>query len=311
MRHIFIINPELGNISTAESIRAQLKERAKREHFDYLVFNTEYSGHETKLAAQMEDLFSDEELRFYCCGGMGTFNNMLQGIKDFKKNQVAFYPCGISSDILKVFGRGRRYFTSLDNLIDGVVTPMDLIRTDNFVAVNNIICGGGTRLVKKLDFLKNNFRMIMPFNYTFFGMLNTLFGRGNAYNINIDGVKYSGNYKMVLIGNGSFLSARFSPLAWANVYDGILDFYMMKVCSTKDVLSANRNYHKYNNPDAVKLIGIVTTGIEFEICSRDNRPIMIARDGEIQEVNSLKGHIEPGALNFVIPSKLFAEMNHE
>ena len=69
MLQIFIINSFSGDETTTIGIREELE---KIKDMEYLVFNSEYPGHEGEMARQMCNLFPEEKIRFYACGGTGT-----------------------------------------------------------------------------------------------------------------------------------------------------------------------------------------------------------------------------------------------
>ena len=76
MLQIFIINSFSGDETTTIGIREELE---KIKDMEYLVFNSEYPGHEGEMARQMCNLFPEERIRFYACGGTGTFRNRSAG----------------------------------------------------------------------------------------------------------------------------------------------------------------------------------------------------------------------------------------
>ena len=79
MLQIFIINSFSGDETTTIGIREELE---KIKDMEYLVFNSEYPGHEGEMARQMCNLFPEEKIRFYACGGTGTFRNILKGVPE-------------------------------------------------------------------------------------------------------------------------------------------------------------------------------------------------------------------------------------
>lgn len=100
MRHIFFINPYAGRNAFAANLR---KELSQFDGFEYLILNIGHKGEEAELMEMIQSYFEDEMIRIYCCGGSGTLQNILSCINDFSKFEVAFYPCGMTNDFLKVF----------------------------------------------------------------------------------------------------------------------------------------------------------------------------------------------------------------
>ena len=88
MVHIFLINPYAGKRTFADGLRKKLKEIPD---FNYFVFNIGHAGEEAELVRKIRNIFDDEKLRFYCCGGSGTMRNMLNGFDNFDNVEIAFF----------------------------------------------------------------------------------------------------------------------------------------------------------------------------------------------------------------------------
>ena len=99
MLQIFIINSFSGDETTTIGIREELE---KIKDMEYLVFNSEYPGHEGETARQMCNLFPEERIRFYACGGTGTFRNILKGVpeEDLGRVEIAEAAYGLTNDFL-------------------------------------------------------------------------------------------------------------------------------------------------------------------------------------------------------------------
>ena len=128
MRHIFIINPVAGNKPQKENFYSEILDICRKNDIDPLVFISEYPGYEKEMTEKICALFPNEFLRFYSVGGSGTLVNIISGIKDFTRTEVACYPTGLSNDILKSYGDTAGEFKSLENLINGRVDYLDVIR---------------------------------------------------------------------------------------------------------------------------------------------------------------------------------------
>ena len=107
MIHIFIVNPYAGKGAFADDLRLKL---SRIEGLNYFVFSTRYKGHETELVKEIQDIFENEKLRFYCCGGSGTMRNMLNGFEKLDDAEIAFFPCGLTNDFLKMFDKDEARF---------------------------------------------------------------------------------------------------------------------------------------------------------------------------------------------------------
>ena len=83
--------------------------------------------------------------------------NMLNGLDDFSNVEVAFFPCGMTNDFLKVLG-GEEPFKNIDALINGKTVPVDYIKTNYGVAINT----KGMRCSRDNDYVYIEKNMAIP-----------------------------------------------------------------------------------------------------------------------------------------------------
>lgn len=199
MIHIFIINPFAGEKTFADDLRTKLE---SVKNLDYFVFNTRYEGYETELVKKVLKIFEDEKLRFYCCGGSGTMRNMLNGFDDLSKAEVAFFPCGLTNDFLKMFGKDEERFHQIEELINGDVIEVDYIKTNHGVSLNTLSTGLDSNCLNKMD----DYRMLRflkrELPYTMATVYSAFVSRPYEYEIIIDGKDHSGKMAEIFIGNG-------------------------------------------------------------------------------------------------------------
>lgn len=140
MLQIFIINSFSGDETTTIGIREELE---KIKDMEYLVFNSEYPGHEGEMARQMCNLFPEEKIRFYACGGIGTFRNILKGVpeEDLGRVEIAEAAYGLTNDFLNIYGEEREKFKDFRNFIAGKVQPLDYLQTSIGPAHNTVSLG--------------------------------------------------------------------------------------------------------------------------------------------------------------------------
>lgn len=147
MLHIFVINPYAGDMTFANNLREKI---SKIPNLPYFIFNTRSVGYEGEIVGKIQHFFPDEQLRFYCCGRSGTIRNMLNGFESFENVEIAYYPCGLTNDFLKVFGEEEKRFHNLEELVYGEVVDIDYIRTNHGVALNTLSFGMDTDFNEKL-----------------------------------------------------------------------------------------------------------------------------------------------------------------
>ena len=118
MVNVFIVNPVAGTIDRTEIIQREL---GYRSDIQYILFNTEEAGQERPLVKRILDIFDDEPVRVFICGGSGTLSNSIDAMEeqDFDHVEIGYYPCGTTNDFLKNFGDLSIGFDNLNAVIDG------------------------------------------------------------------------------------------------------------------------------------------------------------------------------------------------
>ncbi len=216
--HIFIVNPWAGRLTFATDLRKKL---SKMRDIQYFVFNTRYAGHEKTLVKDIQNIFENERLRFYCCGGSGTMRNMLNAFEDLSDVEVAFFPCGLTNDFLKVFGEAEKQFSDIEELINGEVVRVDYIKSNHGVALNTFSTGLDVTVIEKakeyrfLNFLAPN----MP--YSVASVYAMLLSHQYSYEVEMDDRKFEGKAVEVFFGNGKFLGGSLNFAPSADVTDGL------------------------------------------------------------------------------------------
>ena len=199
MVHIFIINPFAGRQTFADDLRTKLN---SIKNLDFFVFNTRYAGYETELVKKIQHIFAGVPMRFYCCGGSGTMKNMLNGFEDLSKTEIAFFPCGLTNDFLKMFGKDESRFHQIEELINGDIIEVDYIKSNHGISLNSLSTGLDSNCVNKM----NDYRILrhigddVPYSlatlYSIF-VSNTL-----EYELMLDDKVFIDKYAEIFIGNG-------------------------------------------------------------------------------------------------------------
>lgn len=303
--HIFIINPMAGGRDRSENIRKFL---SRKEQFQYLVFDTEGPGQEREIVQKMMKLFEGDDVRFYICGGSGTFQNAISAIDDLSKVEVTQYPCGATNDYLKVFGRSRKLFYNMDNLIRGEVRALDYLKCTDMNAMIFLSAG----ITAKIEQVAHNWKILLSANsgfiYTMAFFLVFLINHTVDYSIDIDGVDYSGEYGMLYIGNGVTLGGIYSPFPHTDPTDGQFEVLMLKKISSFKLV----RFMKYFQKGTLDKMGddcIIMKGSKISIRRKDEKNMVFNCDGETVIRNHMHCEVAKGGINYVVPrgAELFQE----
>lgn len=298
MLHIFIINPFAGDKTFADDLRTKL---SSIEGLDYFVFNTRYAGYETELVRKILHIFNGEKLRFYCCGGSGTMRNMLNGFDDFSKVEIAFFPCGLTNDFLKMFGESAQRFEQIEELIYGDVIDIDYIKSNYGVSLNTLSTGLDSNCLKKMDDFRL-FRVISKdLPYSIATVYSIFVSKTEEYELTLNGETRTGKFAEIFVGNGSIFggSLYFAERTCINDGKAIYSivgnkrgFGLLKVM----LALTGKKYDKY--PELMDL-GEVDR-IRFR--RADGQPFSINQDGDIiNDVTECEAEIVHKGMRFVVP----------
>ncbi len=298
MLHIFIINPFAGDKNFADNLRAKLDEI---KGLDYFVFNTRYKGYESELVRKIRRMFEGEELRFYCCGGSGTMRNILNGFDDISEAEVAFFPCGLTNDFLKMFGKDEPRFSNIEELINGDVINVDYIRTNHGVCLNTLSTGLDSNSVSKM----NDFRILRYFGsampYTFAILYSIFVSKTAEYEVTFDDKSVSGKFAEVFVGNGCVFGGNLFFAENTCVDDGKA---ILRIVGNKrgfpllyplSVITGK----KYDKHEKIMLCNDCR---KIRFCRKDGDKFTINQDGDlIKDIYYCEAEIVRKGLRFVVP----------
>ena len=298
MLHIFIINPFAGQKTFADDLRTKL---SSIKGLDYFVFNTRYAGYETELVKKIQRIFQGEKLRFYCCGGSGTMRNMLNGFDNLSEAEVAFFPCGLTNDFLKMFGSDEPRFHQIEELINGDVISIDYIKSSCGVSLNTLSTGLDSNCVSKMNdyrilrFLGNDVPYSVALVYSIF------VSKTHEYEISVDGRDYSGKFAEFFMGNGCIFGGSLYFAEHTCVNDGEALYSLVGNKRGFGLLSVmlsltGKKYAKY---PAIMELGQCS---KIKIRRTDGAPFTINQDGDlICDVTECEAEIVHKGLRFVVP----------
>lgn len=302
MRHIFIINTHAGQGKFSKNLRSELE---KIEDFEYFIFNTRGKEKEGPLIKKITSYFANERIRFYCCGGSGTFRNVLNSIENLDNVELAFFPCGMTNDYLKVFGSDQKYFRDIKNLIDGDVRLVDYIETNHGRALNAFSVGMDTRVIEGVERYRafGTINSKVPYRLA---ILFSLIGFDNyEYELTIDGKKSTHKGFEVYFGNGSYIGGniKFGVIDSAN--NGMANVFLGPRVNTFSVLPYLANSIKGSTEKNIKRGAKVQVASELSIKRVDGNEFSINYDGEISIPHtSFEARIVNRGLKLVVPKQV-------
>lgn len=299
MKHIFIVNPYAGSLTFANNLRQQLEQI---EGFEYFLFNSRYTGNETELTKKIVHFFPDEQLRIYACGGSGTMRNVLEGVGENPKVDLAFYPCGMTNDFLKVFSQeDRERFYDIEELIHGETITVDSILTNHGRALNTFSCGMDAEIMRYIA-KQHPVRTVgiqIPYSAYVFEALLRL--RKMDLRIRVDGRELDGCYDELCWGNGCVLGGSLCMPKGFVPNDGMGSYVLVPAKGHLAFVSILINLIRQRS-EYIEKHARVGHGKKMSVMRVDGGPIVANLDGEMLSAEGeWTVEMRPASVRFVVP----------
>ena len=291
MEHIFIINPVSGTSNARTVLEPAIQKAAADLSLSYQIILTEYPGHAREIAEKFSK--TGKPVRFYACGGDGTFNEVVSGTLGWPNAETACVPCGSGNDFVRNFGT-REEFLDLPNLIRGESCSIDLIKTQYGIAT--AICSAG--LDAQVAYGIPKFRRIpfaggeMAYKLS---ILTSLCSRlGHQLRIEADGEVFTGEFLMLAICNGRTYGGGFQAAPQADLQDGLLDLILVRKISRLRIAGVVKTYQQGGHLEDGKVIPELQDVMTFRrvrsvtVETLDQRPIVVTQENAPPEWNSMR-----------------------
>ncbi len=299
MKHIFIVNPYAGSMTFANNLRRQLE---KIDGFEYFLFNSRYTGNETELTKKIVQFFPDEQLRIYACGGSGTMRNVLEGVGENPHVDLAFYPCGMTNDFLKVFSQeDQERFYDIEELIHGETILVDSVLTNHGRALNTFSCGMDAEIMRYIA-TQHPVRTVgvqVPYSAYIFEALLRL--KKMDLKIRVDDKEMDGYYDELCWGNGCVLGGSLCMPKGFVPNDGLGSYVLVPSKGHLAFIRILVNLIRQKN-DFIEKNARVGHGKKMTIVRADRGPIVANLDGEMLSApGEWTIEIRPSSVRFVVP----------
>lgn len=303
MKHYLIINPAAGSHDPTEEIKAELNSLS--EKIDYEMYITNHQGDATEYIKSVLSA-TDEECRFYACGGDGTLNEVVAGAVGFENASVTAYPCGSGNDYIKYYG-SKDDFLSIKALVNGVEKKVDLIKACGRYAINAVHFGFDTAVLKTMLKVRRKFLIGGKNAYTTGVITSLIRSMKTLCSIKADG-EIIGNNKMLLatIANGKYVGGSYKCAPRSQNDDGFLEVCKVDTASRLafiKLVSIYKNGEHLHDKRIAKYINYKRAKkVEVEFDSIGD----VSIDGELVNVKKFTAEIVEKAIRFVVPVSLAA-----
>ena len=220
-----IANPASGRKKSSAKDLNEIYKHLNENKIEYRLFETQYYHHPYEIAKQITN--ENESGDLIVIGGDGTFNEVLNGIKDLSKWNIGLIPSGSGNDFAKAIN-----FTSKDKIkclktiLKKEVKPVDYIKVNDKVCAN--VLGSGIDVEVLVNFekhtkMKGSFRYLYSFIETFFKF------KWKEFDVSIDDGPFERKRGLlVTLCNGSHIGGGIPICPSAKANDGKLEFVFVK-----------------------------------------------------------------------------------
>ena len=119
----FIVNPSSSS-GRGSLLWKEIEKKLISDKIPYLLYMTDGDGAAKRFAEEITK--GDEDVTIVVCGGDGTMNEVVSGIRDYSKVTVGCIPTGSSNDLVRDLG------TTNDPLamLDIILNPTNVVKMD-------------------------------------------------------------------------------------------------------------------------------------------------------------------------------------
>ncbi len=317
MKHVFILNPAAGNGKSESYFLPRMIEAAKNQGIDYEIHRTVSTGDAERYVKRIcqkneKETFEQKELRFYSCGGDGTFHEVVNGAFGYTFAQVAMIPAGTGNDFPRNFPNSI-YFRNIEKQILGKEKWIDSIKMtrENFIdndqittqyGINMFNIGLDCEVVDQVGKVKT-YSFVSGLMAYGIGVAVVL-AKKEPIDVEImldENETLIGQRMLIAIGNGKYCGSGFKALPLSSPSDGMMDVGIVNNTSRTKFISLLGKYRKgthLNRKDTKDLV-------IYRKCKRmivsSKSPLKICTDGEISIGNRFTFEIIPESVKFSVP----------
>lgn len=306
MKHYFLINPVAGKGLTQKRLSEQILKIGKELGIQFELYKTQKQGDATEYVRQICCRSSDP-IRFYACGGDGTFQEAVIGALGFRQAEVTVIPCGSGNDFVRSFSVPDD-FSDLAKQIDGAPFPCDLLQVNDRYAVNLCNVGFDADIAYDMDKFKK-----IPFiggsaAYDISLVFNLLKRLGKKITLQIDDQPaFTVNSLLAAAANGRFYGGGYEAAPLALLNDGVLDLCRVDKISRFRIAGFVRYYKHGKHLETPGLKNVVHYDKCHSLQIKSEKQLRFVLDGEVYSSFDVTINILPAAFTLSVPQSCLSQ----
>lgn len=300
MKHLFIVNPAARQGGRTTFVTTLIHQTMERKGEDYEIYITQ--GPMDAVGKIEREAADCEDLRVYACGGDGTINECASACAGRPNVAMGCFPCGTGNDFVKLFGEEQEKFKNIAALVDGEISPLDIIRVNDRYALNITSVGLDSRVgVGVHEFDKLPVIGKGKSAYIVSALVNFCRKVTDRLTVTVNGEVYEGDMTAVCVCNGTWYGGSFNPVPEARPDDGILDVLIVRGLKRVQLPMMFLKYGKGRYQEMSRYITHVQTDSLRIQCGE---PFLVNLDGEGMTADDAQIELLPGGLRFLHPKNM-------
>ncbi|MBP3654504.1 MAG: YegS/Rv2252/BmrU family lipid kinase [Oscillospiraceae bacterium] len=297
MKHLFIVNPAARQGNRTTFATTLIKQAFERREAEYEIYITKAPGDGAQKIAR--DAQYEADLRVYACGGDGTINECASACAGLPNVAMAVFPCGTGNDFVKLFGDEQSKFMNIGALVDGEISPLDIVKVNDRYSINVSCIGLDSRIGAGVhDF--DNVPIIGKGKGAYIAsVVSHVFKRiTDDLTIHINGQVITGQFNTVTICNGSWYGGSFNPVPEARADDGMLDVLLISGVHRPQLPMLLTKYGKGKYKELTQFAKHYNA---TKLTVESDEEFIVNLDGETMITNRAEFKLIPGGLRFLHP----------
>ena len=297
MKHLFIVNPAARQGNRTTFATTLIQQAFERRQAEYEIYITKAPGDGAEKIAR--DAQYEPDLRVYACGGDGTVNECASACVGLPNVAMTVFPCGTGNDFVKQFGDEQGKFMNINALVDGEISPLDIIKVNDKYSINVACIGLDSRVGASVhDFDKVPIIGKGKGAYVASAVTHIFKRITDKLTIRVNGQVIKGEFNTVTICNGNWYGGSFNPVPEARADDGKLDVLLISGVNRPKLPMLLAKYGKGKYKDLPQYVTHYSTR---KIVVESDDPFIINIDGESVDASRAEFKLIPGGIRFLHP----------
>lgn len=299
MKHIFVVNTAAGKESCLDVVKSGIAKC--EEDIDYEIYTPYSPDDSVDFIKRYLEKHSDEEVRFYACGGDGTINKVATGIVGFPNASMAVLPFGTGNDYVKYYGSAEK-FKDVCSVIHGEERLVDIMKVNDRYALNSTHFGLDSVVAKAMNKLRRNVLFGKKKAYPFAVVWGFIAGMRNRCVVYADGEQLNtDDILLCTVSNGKYVGGSYFNAPNSLNDDGLLEVCLVKPVPRLKFLGLIKYYVAGTHINNPKFNGMVVYRQAKNVRIEGPEGFCVSIDGEIYKSSLVEIENLEKKIRFVIP----------